>query len=134
MPLPRHGGTDAPFTYGLLKSWEALRVVSSDTFRPFSVDRSGLVLGEGAGMLVIESLDHALKRGAKIYAELAGSGMSADAGHITDPSKEGAERAINAALSDAGLRPEAVDYVNAHGTGTMANDVMETAALRGVFG
>lgn len=128
------GGTDAPFTYGLLKSWEAMRVVSSDTCRPFSVDRSGLVLGEGAGMLVIESLDHALKRGAKIYAELAGSGMSADAGHITDPSKEGAERAINAALSDAGLQPEAVDYVNAHGTGTMANDVMETAALHGVFG
>lgn len=128
------GGTDAPFTYGLLKSWEAMRVVSSDTCRPFSEDRSGLVLGEGAGMLVIESLDHAVKRGARIYAELAGAGMSADAGHITDPSKEGAERAINAALSDAGVKPDAVDYVNAHGTGTMANDVMETAALHGVFG
>ncbi|WP_321528000.1 beta-ketoacyl-[acyl-carrier-protein] synthase family protein [Sedimenticola selenatireducens] len=128
------GGTDAPFTYGLLKAWEALRVVSSDNCRPFSADRSGLVLGEGAGMVVLESERHAKGRGASILARLAGSGMSADAGHITDPSAEGAARAIQAALKDAGLNSQDVDYVNAHGTGTMANDRTETEALHRVFG
>ena len=83
------GGADAPFTYGLLKAWEALRVVSSDTCRPFCKDRSGMVLGEGAGMLVLESEAHAIRRGARIYAELAGCGMSSDAGHITRPSVAG---------------------------------------------
>lgn len=128
------GGTDAPFTYGLLKAWEALRVVSSDNCRPFSADRSGLVLGEGAGMVVLESERHAKGRGASILVRLAGSGMSADAGHITDPSAEGAARAIQAALKDAGLNSQDVDYVNAHGTGTLANDRAETEALHRVFG
>ena len=127
------GGTDAPFTYGLMKSWEALRVLSNDTCRPFSLDRSGLVLGEGAGVVVLESLEHAQRRGAVIHAELAGCGMSADAGHITRPSLEGATRAMQAALADAALSPYEVDYVNAHGTGTLANDVMESHALREVF-
>jgi nodulation protein E len=128
------GGTDAPFTYGLLKAWEALRVVSTDNCRPFSADRSGLVLGEGAGMVVLESERHARRRGAPILARLAGSGMTADAGHITDPSADGAARAIRAALRDAAIDAQAVDYVNAHGTGTLANDRTETEALHRVFG
>jgi nodulation protein E len=128
------GGTDAPFTYGLLRAWEALRVVSADTCRPFSADRSGLVLGEGAGMVVLESEASARRRGATMLARLAGSGMSADAGHITDPSAEGAARAIRIALRDSQLDSQDVDYVNAHGTGTMANDRTETEALHQVFG
>ncbi len=128
------GGTDAPFTLGLLKAWEALRVLSNDACRPFSFDRSGIVLGEGAGMLVLESEHHARRRGAPVYAELAGCGMSADAGHITDPSPEGAARAIRAALDDARIAPADIDYVNAHGTGTQANDLSETRALHQVFG
>jgi nodulation protein E len=128
------GGADAPFTYGLLKAWEALRVVSSDTCRPFCKDRTGMVLGEGAGMLVLESEAHATRRDARIYAELAGCGMSSDAGHITRPSVGGIARAMRNALENAGLAPEAVDYVNAHGTATMANDPAETAALHQVFG
>jgi nodulation protein E len=128
------GGTDAPFTYGLLKSWEALRVVSSDTCRPFSRDRSGMVLGEGAAMLVLESADHAAARGANCYAELAGFGMSSDAGHITRPDTDGIVAANKAALSDAAVDPGAVDYINAHGTGTEANDLAETRAIHQVFG
>ena len=128
------GGTDAPFTYGLLKSWEALRVVSSDTCRPFSRDRSGMVLGEGAAMLVLESADHTAARGANCYAELAGFGMSSDAGHITRPDTDGIAAAIKAALSDAAVDPGAVDYINAHGTGTEANDLAETRAIHQVFG
>ena len=128
------GGTDAPFTYGLLKSWEALRVVSSDTCRPFSRDRSGMVLGEGAAMLVLESAGHAAVRGANCYAELAGFGMSSDAGHITRPDTDGIAAAIMAALSDAAVDPDAVDYINAHGTGTEANDLAETRAIHQVFG
>ena len=128
------GGTDAPFTYGLLKSWEALRVVSSDTCRPFSSDRSGMVLGEGAGMLVLESEQHAIQRGARIHAEIAGCGMSSDAGHITRPDIDGISRAITAAVEDAALPVESVDYINAHGTGTVANDLAETEALNKVFG
>jgi nodulation protein E len=128
------GGADAPFTYGLLKAWEALRVVSSDTCRPFCKDRTGMVLGEGAGMLVLESEEHASRRGARIYAELAGCGMTSDAGHITRPSVDGIARAMRSALENAGLAPDAVDYVNAHGTATLANDPAETAALHRVFG
>ncbi len=128
------GGTDAPFTHGLLRAWEALRVVSNDTCRPFCKDRSGMVLGEGAGMLVLESADHALARKARPLAELAGCGMSSDAGHITRPSVEGIARAIAKALAHAGIELGNVDYVNAHGTGTPANDPAETAALHQVFG
>jgi len=128
------GGADAPFTYGLLKAWEALRVVSNDTCRPFCKDRTGMVLGEGAGMLVLESEEHATRRGARIYAELAGCGMSSDAGHITRPSVDGIARAMRSALENAGIAPDAVDYVNAHGTATLANDPAETAALHQVFG
>lgn len=128
------GGADAPFTYGLLKAWEALRVLSPDTCRPFSADRSGLVLGEGAGMVVLESEDHAKARSARIYGELAGCGMSSDADHITDPSAVGAARAIAVALRDAGLRADEIDYVNAHGTGTRANDLTETLAIRLALG
>jgi len=128
------GGTDAPFTYGLLKAWEGLRVVSSDTCRPFSNDRSGMVLGEGAAMLVLESGEHARQRGVRCYAELAGCGMSSDAGHITRPDVGGISMAMSRALEDAGLNADAVQYINAHGTGTVANDVAETEAVHRVFG
>ncbi len=128
------GGTDAPFTYGLLKSWEALRVLSPETCRPFSADRKGLVLGEGSGMVIIESLQHAKRRGARIHALIHGIGMSADAAHITDPSSEGAARTMEAALNDADLKPEEIAYINAHGTGTIQNDPSETRAIRQVFG
>jgi nodulation protein E len=128
------GGSEAPFSYGLLKAWEAMRVVSPETCRPFSKDRRGMILGEGAGMLVLEPLDVALARGARVHAELVGFGMSADACHITQPSGEGAAKAMRAALRDGGLAPESIGYVNAHGTGTLANDATETAALHAVFG
>jgi len=128
------GGSEAPFSLGFLKSWEAMRVVSPDTCRPFSKDRKGLILGEGAAMLVLEPLEAARARGATIWAEIAGFGMSSDAHHITQPSAVGAGRAIRAALADAGIGAEAVGYINAHGTGTQANDVTETEAIRGVFG
>jgi nodulation protein E len=128
------GGSEAPFSFGILKAWEAMRVVSPETCRPFSKDRRGMILGEGAAMLVLEPLDAALARGAKVHAELVGFGMSADACHITQPSADGAAKAMRAALRDAGLAPEAIGYVNAHGTGTLANDATETAALHAVFG
>jgi len=128
------GGSDAPFTYGLLKSWEALRVLSPETCRPFSADRKGLVLGEGAGMAVLESVEHARKRGAPILATIEGIGMSADATHITDPSSKGAAAAMAMALRDAGRQPEEIGYINAHGTGTLLNDATETKAIHEVFG
>jgi nodulation protein E len=128
------GGSDAPFTYGLMKAWEALRLVSSDTCRPFSSDRSGMVLGEGAGMLILESEQHARERGGRVYAELAGCGLSSNAGHITRPDVEGISSAIAAALNDAGMKPEDINYINAHGTATATNDPAETAAIRKVFG
>ncbi|MBT8119118.1 MAG: beta-ketoacyl-[acyl-carrier-protein] synthase family protein [Gammaproteobacteria bacterium] len=127
------GASDAPFTYGLLKSWDALRVASSDTCRPFCEDRSGLVLGEGAGIMVLESEQHARKRGARIYAELAGCGMTSDAGHITRPDISGITTAMKNALNHAELAPEDVDYINAHGTGTLVNDATETEAINRVF-
>lgn len=127
------GGAEAPFCIGHLKAWEAMRVVAPDTCRPFSKNRAGMILGEGAAILVFETLEAARERGAKIYAEVVGFGMSADAQHITMPSAEGAARAITAALDDASIRPEQVRYVNAHGTGTVANDPTETQALRFVF-
>jgi nodulation protein E len=128
------GGSEAPFSFGILKAWEAMRVVSTDTCRPFSKDRKGMILGEGGGMLVLEPLEAAQARGARIHAEVVGFGMSADAGHITQPSAEGAARAMRAALRDGHLAPEAIGYINAHGTGTPANDSTETAAIRAVFG
>ena len=128
------GGSEAPFSFGILKAWEAMRVVSPDTCRPFSKDRHGMILGDGGAMLVLEPLAAARARGAQIYAEIVGFGMSADAGHITQPSAEGAARAMRAALRDAVISPEAIGYINAHGTGTPANDQTETAAIRAVFG
>jgi nodulation protein E len=128
------GGSEACLTYGTLKGWEALRVMAPDACRPFSKDRQGMMLGEGGGVLVLERMDYALARGAEVYAELAGFGMSADAKDITTPDVEGMQRAMQSALQDAGLTPEDIDYINAHGTGTRANDVTETAALHRVFG
>ena len=128
------GGSEAPFSLGILKAWEAMRVVSPDTCRPFSKDRHGMILGEGAAMFVLEPLEAARARGARIHAELVGFGMSADACHITQPSIEGAARAMRAALRGARLAPEQIGYINAHGTATLANDVTETAAIRQVFG
>jgi len=133
-PLAIGGGSEAPFSFGILKAWEALRVVSPDTCRPFSKDRTGMVLGEGAAMLILEPLEAARARGARIHAEIVGFGMSADASHITQPSAEGAARAMRATLCDARITPEAVAYINAHGTGTQSNDSTETAAIRAVFG
>ena len=128
------GGSEAVFSLGFLKAWEAMRVVSPDTCRPFSKDRRGLILGEGGAMLVLEPLEAARARGARIYGEVAGFGMSSDAYHITQPSPDGAARAMRGALSDAGLQPEDVFYINAHGTATQANDATETAAIRKIFG
>jgi nodulation protein E len=128
------GGSEAVFSLGFLKAWEAMRVVSPDTCRPFSKDRRGLILGEGASMLVLEPLDAARARGASILGEIVGFGMSSDAFHITQPSPDGAARAMRAALSDAGVAPEQIGYVNAHGTATVANDAAETIAIRKVFG
>ncbi|MCU1257515.1 MAG: 3-oxoacyl-[acyl-carrier-protein] synthase, partial [Bryobacterales bacterium] len=128
------GGSEAPFSYGILRAWEAMRVVSPDTCRPFSKDRTGMILGEGAAMLVLEPLDAARARGASIIGEITGFGMSADASHITQPSSAGAARAMRAALKDAGWTPEKVGYINAHGTATQVNDVTETRAIREAFG
>lgn len=128
------GGSEVPLNYGFLKAWEAIRVVAPDTCRPFSKNRQGMILGEGGAMLVLETLEHAQKRGAKIYGEIVGFGMSSDAGHITKPNQQGAEAAMRRALEDAGIRPAQIDYINAHGTGTTVNDAMETAAVKTVFG
>ena len=128
------GGSEAVFGLGFLKAWEAMRVVSPDTCRPFSRDRRGLILGEGAAMLVLEPIESAVARGATIYGEIAGFGMSSDAYHLTQPSPDGAARAIRGALADGALQPEDITYINAHGTGTRANDATETAAIRKVFG
>jgi nodulation protein E len=128
------GGSEAVFAEGLLRAWEAMRVVSPEPCKPFSPDRRGLSLGEGAGMLVLEDWEHARARGARILGEIAGFGMSSDAHHITQPCVEGPANAMNWALRDAGLLPGAIDYINAHGTGTPANDTTESQAIRAVFG
>jgi nodulation protein E len=128
------GGSEAPFSMGFLKAWEAMRIVAPDTCRPFSRDRKGLILGEGAAMLLLEPMESALARGAKIWGEIAGFGMSSDAYHLTQPLADGAARAMRGALVDAGIEPQAIGYINAHGTGTQANDVTEAQAIREVFG
>jgi beta-ketoacyl-acyl-carrier-protein synthase II len=133
------GGSDAPITYGMLRSWESVRVLASGdgepsrACRPFSADREGMVLGEGAGVLVLEEWERARKRGAKVYAELAGYGLTSDASHITQPSVAGPARAICMALAEAGVNPEDVDYINAHGTGTRLNDAIETRVIKEVL-
>lgn len=128
------GGSDASLCRGFLVAWDGLRVMSPDTCRPFSRDRTGMVIGEGAGILVLERWEAAKARGAVIHAELLGFGMGADAGDLIAPRAEGAARAMRACLRDAGLAPDAIDHVNAHGTGTRANDRTEAAALHAVFG
>jgi len=128
------GGTESCFSLAGLRAWEAMRVVADDTCRPFCKQRRGLVLGEGAGMFVLEILEHARARGAAILAELVGVGMSADAGDIVAPSADGAAAAIRNALEDAELAPERICYINAHGTATPANDPTESKAIRMVFG
>ncbi|HLJ49664.1 MAG TPA: beta-ketoacyl-[acyl-carrier-protein] synthase family protein [Bryobacteraceae bacterium] len=128
------GGSEAVFSMGFLKSWEAMRVVSPDTCRPFSKDRRGLILGEGGAMMVLETAESATARGAQILGEIAGFGMSSDAHHITQPSPDGAARAMRWAIQDSGMAPEQIGYINAHGTATTANDSTETTAIRQVFG
>jgi nodulation protein E len=133
-PMAIAGGSEAPLFLGGLKAWEAMRVISKDTCRPFSLDRSGMILGEGGGILILEPLEAALARGATPLAEIVGFGMSSDASHLTQPSSDGGARAIKAAIEDAGLALEQIGYINAHGTATEANDRTETAAIRSVFG
>jgi len=128
------GGAEACINLGSLKGWEALRVMASDTCRPFSRDRKGLVIGEGAGAVVLETLDNARKRGATILAEVVGFGMTADAKDLTNPDVNGMTRAISQCLADGGLTAEDVDYINAHGTGTLANDQTETRAIKAALG
>ena len=128
------GGAEACITFGTIRGWEAMRVMAPDACRPFSIDRKGLVLGEGAAILVLEPLERAQARGARILGEIVGFGMSADAADLTAPDLGGMTRAMEGALADAKLAPHDVQYINAHGTGTAANDVAETKALHQVFG
>ncbi|WP_299869309.1 beta-ketoacyl-[acyl-carrier-protein] synthase family protein [uncultured Hoeflea sp.] len=128
------GGAELALIYGPLKAWESLRVLARNTCRPFSADRDGLVLGDGAAIAVLESYDHAKARGAEILAEVAGIGMSADASDIVNPTVEGPAAAMRACLADGGLSADEVGYINAHGTATQANDQIETRAIRDVFG
>ena len=128
------GGSESMLCFGGVKAWEGLRVMSKDACRPFSANRNGMVQGEGAGIFVFEEYEHARARGAEILCEVAGFAMSSDATDIVMPSKNGAARAIAGALSDARLNPEEVGYINAHGTGTAANDKTECAAVADVFG
>lgn len=128
------GGSESMLCFGGVKAWEGLRVMSQSACRPFSANRNGMVQGEGAAAFVLEERDQAHARGAEILAEIAGFAMSSDAQDIVMPSKSGAARTIRGALDDAGVPPEAVGYINAHGTGTAANDVTECAAIREVFG
>ena len=128
------GGADAMLTFGGLKAWEGLRVMSPDGCRPFCASRNGMVMGEGAGVFVFEARDAALARGARVLAEVAGVGMTSDASDIVLPDADGAARAMRLALQDAGLVAADVGYVNAHGTGTLANDRIEAAVIAAVLG
>ena len=128
------GGAEACLTYGDILAWEALSVMDPETCRPFCLERKGMVLGEGAGMVLLESLEHALARDAKIYAEILGYGMSADADDLLHPSQTRVAETIIQALKNAGVAPDEVDYINAHGSGTAANDLTETQAIHQVFG
>jgi len=128
------GGSEAMLCFGGIKAWEGLRVMSRDACRPFSATRNGMVQGEGAGVFVFEDYEHAKARGAEILCEVAGFAMSSDASDIVMPSKQGAARAIAGAIKDAKLPMDAVGYINAHGTGTAANDKTECAAVADVFG
>jgi len=141
LELALAGGAEAPLSCGSLKAWEALHTLATidaddpaTSCRPFALNRSGMVLGEGAAMLVLEPWDRAVARGANIHGEILGCGLCSDTRHITQPSVEGQAAALRAALRSACLAPEAIDAINAHGTGTRANDGTETAALRAVFG
>jgi nodulation protein E len=120
--------------FGGIKAWEGLRVMSRDACRPFSLNRNGMVQGEGAAIFVFEELEHAKSRGADIICEIKGFAMSSDAADIVNPSKRGAARAISDALRNAQVNVEDVGYINAHGTGTAANDKTECAAVADVFG
>jgi 3-oxoacyl-[acyl-carrier-protein] synthase II len=135
------GGAEAFLTYGTLRSWESLRVLAAEdpedpskSCKPFSKNRTGLVLGEGAAMVVLEEMDRAVRRRAPIYAECTGYGSTSDAGHITRPSIEGQARAMAEALKEAGVLPEDIDYINAHGTATQWSDLLETQAIKKIFG
>jgi 3-oxoacyl-[acyl-carrier-protein] synthase II len=135
------GGAEALLTFGTIKAWEALRTLADEdpadagaSCKPFSKNRSGMILGEGAAMVVLETLERAQARGAKIYAEIIGYSSSSDSAHITKPSAEGQARAMKLALNNAGLQPTDIDYINAHGTGTLLNDSTETAAIKLAFG
>jgi 3-oxoacyl-[acyl-carrier-protein] synthase II len=135
------GGAESFLTYGVFRCWEALRVLAAEdpddpskSCKPFSKNRSGLVLGEGAAVVVLEEMERALRRGAPLYAEIIGYGSTSDAFHITKPSFEGQSRAISEALGEARVSPEEVDYINAHGTATQWNDLLETQAVKKVFG
>jgi nodulation protein E len=133
-PVMIAGGSESMLCFGGVKAWEGLRVMSKDGCRPFSANRNGMVQGEGAGIFVFEELEHAKARGAEIHAEVAGFAMSSDAADIVMPSKNGASRAISGAMLDAKINPTDVGYINAHGTGTAANDKTESAAVADVFG
>ncbi|MBD1205501.1 MAG: beta-ketoacyl-[acyl-carrier-protein] synthase family protein [Rhodobacteraceae bacterium] len=128
------GGAEAMLSFGGIKAWEGLRVMSERACRPFSATRDGMVQGEGAAVFVLEERAAALARGAPILAEVLGFALTSDAGDLVAPSQAGAEQAMRAALADAGIAPAAVGYINAHGTGTTANDRTEAAAIRAVFG
>jgi nodulation protein E len=128
------GGSESMLCFGGLKAWEGLRVMSKDACRPFSANRNGMVQGEGAAIFVFEEYEHAKKRGADILCEVSGFAMTSDAGDIVMPSKQGAARAISGALADGKIDKSQVGYINAHGTGTAANDKTECAAVADVFG
>ncbi len=140
-PLALAGGAEAPLTLGTLKAWEALKTLATEdqddaaaSCKPFARDRSGLVLGEGAAVVVLEEWQHARRRNAEIFGEIVGYGLATDTAHITRPSVEGQARALELALASARVAPREVGYINAHGTGTAANDAVETGAIKRVFG